>query len=267
MRSENFAFLLNLYGYKTYTLIKGYKAYRNFVLSRAFRIEHEANIIILGGETGSGKTEILRKLAEYGEQIIDLEAMAHHKGSAFGSLGEEPQPTQEQFENNLAYELMKLHSLISSSTGENEGGRGMLGLWWLEDESRNIGKNQIPLPLWEIMKSAPLIRIYVPRESRIKRLVAQYGKFSKEELSECILKIQQRLGPQNAKLALEELGKGNLEKVADILLTYYDKAYQYDLEKRKQENIFTLNSETTDASVNAKKVIELVNKKFKKEYV
>lgn len=248
MRSEKFAGLLNEHGYKTHTLIKGYKAYRNFVLES---FKSNPTILIIGGETGSGKTEILQKIKERGEQVVDLENIAHHKGSAFGSLGEKTQPTYEQFENDLSSAFCKLD---------------LLKRIWLEDEARNVGRVQIPQPLWEKMKQAPILRINIPKKLRIERLVNDYGKFSTEELKNCILKIQQRLGGQHVKHALEELEKGNLQDVADITLTYYDKAYNYDHEKRNMKNIFTIECETADASANAEKLIEFANKKLLQEY-
>jgi len=249
MRSSKFANFLNENGYKTHTLVNGYKAYRNSVLNS---FTNEANIIILGGETGSGKTEILKNIGGNGEQIIDLEGLAHHKGSAFGSLGEKLQPTQEQFENNLSHVITHLD---------------LAKRIWLEDESRSIGICQIPNPIWEKMKQAPILRINIPKEKRIERLIIDYGNFSKEELATCIVKIERRLGPQHAKQALEELEKRNLRGVADITLTYYDKAYNYNHEKRNMKDVFFIESETADASLNAEKIISFTNTKLKKEYV
>ena len=102
MRSGAVAWLLSLYGYKIYLLDGGYKAFRNWVLGQ---FEKEYSLKVLGGFTGSGKTEILKELKEKGQNVIDLEKLAHHKGSAFGRLGEEAQPTSEMFENTLAIEL------------------------------------------------------------------------------------------------------------------------------------------------------------------
>lgn len=277
MRSANFAWLFNLYGIKTHTLIKGYKAYRNFVLER---FKREINFVVLGGETGSGKTEILKKIAESGEKIIDLESLAHHKGSAFGALGEKPQPTQEQFENNLFHALLKANPFLSCTeelnisshihcTNHSEEQKiactDQATRIWIEDESRNIGTCQIPNPIWEKMKQSPVIRVKIPKEKRIDRLLNDYGKFSKEELSACILKIQKRIGPQHAKKALEELNKGNLREVANSMLTYYDKAYHYQHEKRNFKDIFFVECETADAEVNAKKVIEFAKTSLQAE--
>ena len=81
------------------------------------------------------------------------------------------------------------------------------------------------------------------------------------------MKIEKRLGPQNAKEALQELENGNLRKVADITLSYYDKAYDYNHEKRNFKDVFIVECKDADANLNAKEVLEFVNKKFKKEYV
>lgn len=245
MRSEKFAGLLNKNGFNALTLIKGYKAYRNHVLAS---FENNVQILVVGGETGSGKTEILRNLSVMGEQVIDLEAIAHHKGSAFGSLGEHPQPTHEQFENELSAALAKLDP------------RRRI---WLEDESRSIGRAHLPTPLWERMKLAPVLRVSLPKALRIRRLVADYGNFAKPELAACIKKIEQRLGGQHAKHALEELEKGSLEAVADITLTYYDKTYNYNHEKRSMKDIFFIPCDSADAAVNAQKVLAYANRELK----
>lgn len=249
MRSGKFAHMLTERGFKTHTLVKGYKTYRNFVLESFNR---NADILIVGGETGSGKTEILKYIAASGEQVIDLEAIAHHKGSAFGALGEKPQPTYEHFENELFAAFSKLDPSKRI---------------WLEDESRHIGKTQIPAALWQKMKEAPIIRVNVPKKFRIERLLKDYGNFSKEELKESILKIQQRLGPQHVKHALEELEKGNLHEVADIALTYYDKAYNYNHEKRGMQGVSFVECISADAKINAEKVLNFVNTKLKQDHV
>ena len=166
-------------------------------------------------------------------------------------MGEQPQPTYEHFENELSFAFSKLD----------------FSKWiWMEDESRNIGKTQIPYPIWEKMKSAPILRVSLPKQLRIERLLKDYGNFSKEELKNSILKIQQRLGPQHVKHALEELENGNLAEVADITLTYYDKAYNYNHERRKMENIFFIECNTSDASLNADIVMGFIKTKFEKNH-
>ena len=104
MRSAGVAWLMDLYGFKVYTLIGGYKKFRNHALE-TFKLPLQFKI--LGGYTGSGKTEVLKELKSNGEAVVDLEEIAKHKGSAFGNIGLPQQPTQEMFENILALELRK----------------------------------------------------------------------------------------------------------------------------------------------------------------
>ena len=115
------------------------------------------------------------------------------------------------------------------------------------------------------MKQSPFLRVKIPKDQRIERLMNDYGKFSKEELSYCILKIEKRLGPQHAKHALEELEKGNRKKVADIALSYYDKAYDYNHEKRNFKDVFIVDCENSHAKLNAKKVIDFANSSLRAE--
>ena len=101
MRSGSVAWLLSTAGLKVTRLVKGYKAYRHHI-REAF--SQDVNLIVIGGMTGSGKTDILLEMLEQGHQVLDLEGYANHKGSAFGMLGQEKQPSSEQFENDT-YEL------------------------------------------------------------------------------------------------------------------------------------------------------------------
>ena len=98
MRSNSMAWLLNTVGIKTSTLEGGYKSYRRF--AQAF-FTKPLNLIVIGGMTGSGKTEVLEALEKKGIQVIHLERLARHKGSVFGGIGMPVQPTTEQFENDL----------------------------------------------------------------------------------------------------------------------------------------------------------------------
>ncbi len=219
MRSAGVAWLLDLYGLKVYTLDGGYKAYRNWVLRQ---FEQPYKFKILGGYTGSGKTETLKELAKKGSAMIDLEGIAHHKGSAFGALGETPQPTQEMFENELA---AKLHKIYDASPE---------GDIWLEDESRRIGAVNIPGAIWEAMRRVPLYFLDVPFEARLDHITAEYGQFDKQHLVNCILRIQKRLGGKETKDSIDFLKEGNYQDAFRILLCYYDKFYAKDIEGRRK---------------------------------
>lgn len=214
MRSGSMGWLLEQAGIKVSLLSGGYKSYRNYLLSYFAR---PYKIVLLGGYTGAGKTPLLKELEQKGEQIIDLEAIAHHKGSAFGAIGETEQPSTEMFENLLFSKISTLDPTLPV---------------WIEDESRNIGKDFIPEPLWLQMRSAPLIVVESSFEERLTRLVKDYGFTSKEELSTSIKKIEKRLGYDRCKEALKACEDGELTAAATVCLTYYDKAYHTQLEKR-----------------------------------
>src|SRR5258705_3027705 len=111
MRSAAVAWLMDLYGFKVYTLSGGYKKFRNYVLD-TFKLSLQFKI--LGGYTGSGKTDMLKALEKQGEIVIDLEEIARHRGSAFGNIGFEKQPTQEMFDNILAQELRVKSKVVRS---------------------------------------------------------------------------------------------------------------------------------------------------------
>ena len=221
MRSAGVAWLLDLYGFKVFTLVGGYKKYRNYVLD-TFRLPFQFNI--LGGYTGSGKTELLKALKERGEKVIDLEGIANHKGSAFGNIGMPPQPGQEMFENLLAKELRK------SLEGQPESPV------WLEDESQRIGLVNIPGELWKTMRQSPVYFLDIPFEERLKHIVQEYGQLDAEKLADAIGRISQKLGNLNAKTAILLLNEGKITESFDILLKYYDKHYFKSLHNREGIN-------------------------------
>jgi tRNA 2-selenouridine synthase len=230
MRSAGVAWLLDLYGFKVYTLVGGYKAFRNWVLQQ-FVMPYKFKI--LGGYTGSGKTVLIKELRDKGETVIDLEGLAHHKGSAFGALGEKPQPSQEMFENLLACELY------------HKSSRPI----WLEDEAQRIGKLSIPNALWPVMRSSPVYFLDIPFEERLDHLVKGYGAFEKERLADSIMRIQKKLGGLETKNALALLDESNITECFRILLKYYDKLYGKSLQNREglEGLLKTVSCETVEA--------------------
>ncbi len=224
MRSEAVAWLLNLYGYKIYLLKGGYKAFRRWALSQ---FENEYSIKVLGGFTGSGKTKILKELSRKGEKVIDLEGLANHKGSAFGALGEKPQPASEMFENLLAIQLWNAVAGECNSNGDTKNAI------WVEDESAHIGTVGIPKAFWQQMRKSPLYFLDIPFEERVKNIVKTYGIFEKQELINCVLKIQKRLGGLDTKNTIQFITDGDMYAAFSILLKYYDKMYGESLKKRE----------------------------------
>ena len=221
MRSAAVAWLLDLYGFKVYTLVGGYKAYRNWALQQFTK---DYNFKIIGGYTGSGKTLLLHALAKENDSIIDLEGLAHHKGSALGALGNPPQPTQEMFENLLAEKLSTVNCQPSTTI-------------YLEDESQRIGNLQIPMPLWYCMRKAPVYFVDIPFEERLNYLTAEYGIHPKEQLVNAIMRIQKRLGGLETKNAINFLLENNFKESFRILLHYYDKWYAKGLYNREGAEI------------------------------
>lgn len=228
-RSGSVAWLLDKAGFaEVMTLKGGYKAFRNHVLDSFTDVPE---LLVLGGYTGTGKTETLKHLRALDQQVMDLEALAHHKGSSFGALGEAPQPTQEHFENVLWATLRAV-----------DRSRPL----WVEDESLMIGRNKLPEPFHAALRSAPLFFADMPLEERVERLVLDYGSFPKDQLADAIERIARRIGPQHAKAALEALALGDLHTVARTALRYYDKTYAHGLSQRVATTVTTLPASAAD---------------------
>jgi tRNA 2-selenouridine synthase len=238
MRSESMAWLFQVAGYEVFVLEGGYKAYRRFIRES---LSQPANIIVLGGLTGSGKTELLHLIGQMGEQVLDLEKLACHKGSVFGGFGQPGQPTNEQFENDIfaAWENIDPSSAV-----------------WIEDESRMIGIVSIPDPLFEQMSRAVMIKIETGRKQRIRKLVEEYSKFEKQELQRAVMKISEKLGGTNTKTALAAIDAGDFDTVAGLALSYYDKTYAHSVLKRENQEIRPVSIESNDPVKNAALILE-----------
>ena len=237
MRSGAMAWALNLYGFDVYLIEGGYKRYRRWVNNQ---FEAKFQLQILGGMTGSGKTRVLHCLQKAGEQIIDLEELAHHQGSAYGSMGTLIQPTQEQFENDLA-------KILSGIDNERSV--------WIEDESINIGKRFIPVSLWKQMRGAELINLKIPTEQRVDFLVDEYGFLNNTFLIECTERIRKRLGPEQTKNAIAAINENRMADFIRIVLVYYDKTYRHGLSKRNSNKIRDLGINNNDPALIAAKIL------------
>jgi tRNA 2-selenouridine synthase len=222
MRSGAMAWLLGFYGFDVVLLEGGYKAYRNYVLNQ-LALPYQFNV--LGGYTGSGKTEVLLELKKQHEPVIDLEGIACHKGSSFGALGMKDQPSQEQFENNLAKELTAYYHL-----NEQQNFHQPKPIW-IENESQRIGLLNLPKPFYETILAGKVFVLNIPFDERLKFITEYYGKFEKDKLVTAIMRIQKRLGGLDTKNAINFLLEGDVSSCFKILLSYYDKQYQQSAEK------------------------------------
>ena len=209
MRSAAVAWLLDLYGFKVIQLVGGYKSYRKWIITQ---FELPLALKVLGGYTGSGKTEILHALQLKGENIIDLEALANHKGSSFGAIGQAPQPSQEMFENLLGLKLAQLFIQNKSI--------------WVEDESQRIGTVMIPSILFKHIRNSICYFVHIPFEKRLLFIIQKYGVLDKTDLIEATQRIQKRLGGLETKETIQFLENDNIAAAFTTLLKYYDKWYE-----------------------------------------
>lgn len=216
MRSSSMSWLLRTVGIRTTTLTGGYKAYRRWTLDL---FKQPLLLYVVGGLTGSGKTQMLRAMRNLGEQVLDLEELAHHRGSSFGMLGMPPQPTNEQFENEIAMQLsaFDLQRPI-----------------WVEDESHMIGRCKIPDALIEAMHTAPLFFVERAMEERMEILLHDYAKIERSELILATERIKRRLGAERTKSIVENIDQGKYREAIEMILRYYDASYRYEIGRRQQ---------------------------------
>ena len=238
MRSEAMAWLFSLGDLEVSVLNGGYKSYRHHVLES---LSEKRKLIVLGGMTGSSKTHILRYIGSTGQQIIDLEHLANHRGSAFGALGQLPQPTTEQFGNLLHRDLQQLARNLPV---------------WVEDESRNIGSVFMPDTFYFQMQETPVIVIEMDMKIRLPRLLEEYSAYPPESLKASVQKISKRLGGDKTKEAISAIESGDFAKAIELVLFYYDKAYLFGLKKKENKNIIYVRTDTDDIETNALKVLD-----------
>lgn len=219
MRSASLAWLAGQLDLPVLLLEGGYKAYRRWVLAL---FERPWPLRLLGGRTGTGKTDLLLALADRGVAVVDLEGLAHHRGSSFGALGMPPQPSSEHYENRLAMALRAL-------AGAEE--------IWLEAESVQVGRCRIPIGLWRQMKAAPALEVQRPLAPRLAQLVRIYGVQDPEQLAEATRRIARRLGPQRTAVALEAIAAADWTAACRQMLEYYDRCYDHDLSTYSSEPV------------------------------
>jgi tRNA 2-selenouridine synthase len=211
MRSASVAWLAGQFDLPVLRLDGGYKAFRRWALDL---FEQPWPLRLLGGRTGTGKTDLLLALAERGVAVVDLEGLAHHRGSSFGGLGLPPQPSSEHYENRLA---LALSALVDAAE------------IWLEAESAQVGRCRIPGGLWRQMRSAPALEVQRPLAQRVDQLVAVYGVQDPGALAEATSRIARRLGPQRTAAALEAIERRDWAAACRQMLDYYDRCYDHDL--------------------------------------
>jgi len=239
MRSRSFAEHLAGSGFTGIKVIEdGYKGFRRHALES---FDAESGLVVLGGYTGSGKSRLLELMKREGHQVIDLEQLAHHRGSAFGGIGQAPQPTTEHFANLLYWEWRLLdHSKPI----------------WVEDESMNIGKVNLPENFFKKLREVNVYFLDIPREQRAEFLVKEYAGLDSGKLAAAIGRISKRLGGVRTKESLEALERGDYYTTALITLEYYDKTYLKGLRQRDRSGVIVIESDKVDAAENARLLLQ-----------
>ena len=230
MRSASMAWLAEQIDLSPVLLNGGYKSYRRWAQDQFMR---PWPIRVLGGRTGTGKTDLLLAMERKGIAILDLEGVAHHRGSSFGGLGLPPQPSTEHYENLLA-EVLDRHRMASAEA------------IWVEAESIQVGRCRIPKPFFDQMQQAPVLEIQRNLDERVKQLVTVYGNQGGEALAEATERISRRLGPQRTKQALEAISRSDWAEACRATLDYYDRCYDRELERSPLRNRIDLDGLTPD---------------------
>jgi tRNA 2-selenouridine synthase len=227
-RSGAMATILSQVGWRTAVLAGGYKTYRRSVKTRLYDEAPALTLALLDGRTGSGKTEMLRRLASRGVQVLDLEGLAEHRGSVFGGHAGRPQPSQKMFESRL---LAAMDALDPSCPIVAEA------------EASKVGDRMVPPALWKAMAAAPRIRLSAPLEARAGYLAGHYADVVADraafEAALARLPIHPGRKAMAAWRALADAG--DLETLAaDLIANHYDPAYDRSMRKEAKPRLGTV---------------------------
>ncbi|MBI5717047.1 MAG: tRNA 2-selenouridine(34) synthase MnmH [Burkholderiales bacterium] len=218
-RSGALATVLDAIGFRVHVLEGGYREFRRAVLRELEVLPARLGFHVLCGRTGSGKSRLLGVLAEAGAQVLDLEALASHRGSVLGPLPGQPQPSQKAFETALWTAMRRF-----------DPARAV----WAESESRTIGRLRVPEALLERLRAAPCLAIEMPLPARVRLLLQDYGHFVQDTESFC-----ERLAALRELRGAETVGRwqalaragDHAQVVEELLLQHYDPIYQRSMSR------------------------------------
>ena len=248
-RSTAFSRVLSEIGWQTYKLKGGYKTYRQDVISQLKNISDNIRLIRLAGYTGAGKTKVLNILRQKGEQVIDLEQLAGHRGSLLGEIKNKRQPSQRQFEGDI---LSAIHKM---STTQHI---------FVEAESSTIGNLMLPAPFWKKLKSAPFIWLEVPLDSRSEFLIEEYAWLTEhaDKFKNVVNLISRKGDLKLAKLIAEDIDRCDWKSAAEnLLFGYYDRSYKKSLLRSpalKLAELFQVDCSDFAASATADEIISVL---------
>ncbi len=238
-RSGALTHILQKIGFAAVQLDGGYKAYRRHVSSELSSLPAQRSYRVVCGTTGSGKSRLLLELEKAGAQVLDLEALAAHRGSLLGALPDQPQPTQKSFESAI---WDKLSRFDSNQTV------------FVESESKKIGALRIPDALIMAMRSSPCVRLEVPLDARVNLLTEDYAHFlnGPDAINEQLAHLVQLRGNEMVS-AWQEMARQHAwdQLVAALLEEHYDPAYLRSLMKNYAPSPNDLEFKTDDLSPTA----------------
>ncbi len=218
MRSGVLGMLLISLGVNTVRVNEGYKGYRKFVIESLPALNQKVQYIVLHGNTGVGKTEILKQLECDGYDVLDLEGFANHRGSLLGTVGLGKTTSQKQFESNIFHMLQNCKSPYV----------------FIEAESKRIGNTTIPDFVFEKMKSGIHIFVDADIDFRCDLIIKEYTKYGNcnEEIISCIKRLEKYIGEKNvdrySNLVLKSEYK---EVVSELMINHYDPMYTHSSNK------------------------------------
>jgi tRNA 2-selenouridine synthase len=227
-RSAAMATILAQVGWRTTLLAGGYKTWRRHVSARLYDQILPFRLVLLDGNTGSGKTELLQRLADRGQQVIDLEGLAAHRGSLFGALAGQAQPSQKLFESRL---LSALDGL--------DPARPVI----VEAESSKVGERMVPPALWALMAVAPRLELTAAPEARARYLVRTYSDISADRaaLDEALRRLPTWPGRKRLEAWSQLADAGDFEALAlELMGLHYDPAYRRSSRKDARQSLGVL---------------------------
>jgi tRNA 2-selenouridine synthase len=225
-------------GIHVYRLAGGFRAYRKWVVDTLESLEFMPYVYVINGNTGSGKTAILQRLREEGYPVLDLEAMAGHRGSIFGHIGLKAN-NQKIFDSLLVTELLELQDKPYIL---------------LEGESKRIGKVVLPDFIVNKKEAGTHLFIQMPVEERVRQIIEDYRPWEhKEEVMEAFKRIKNRIHTPAAKEIETALRQNHYEQAVRLLLEYYyDPRYEHAIKKYEKEPI-TIKAQNIKEAVEAVK--------------